>query len=131
MSMLYTLLQPDGPAPSPIFVDIRDVARALVAALNSPPTSAVGRKRVLISSEWVPPSEVVDLITKERPELVGRICEGIKKPNPLYAGIKSVVDGKRLKEVLGIEVTPWRKTILDAVDALVQIEKYWEARPET
>ena len=43
-------------------------------------------------------------------------------------GLKPVVDNKRLKEVLGLEVTPWQRTILDAVDTMLELEQEWERK---
>ncbi|THH31769.1 hypothetical protein EUX98_g2423 [Antrodiella citrinella] len=125
MVFLYYLLCPKNGAPTPYFVDIRDVARALVLALDSPPTSKVGQKRILISSEWVQPSDIIALVVKERPALKDRINEEFKTAP---GGITPIVDNKRLKEVLGMEVTPWQKTVLDGVDAILEMEKEWKKR---
>jgi len=125
MVLLYYLITPDRGSPSPYFVDVRDTARALVAALASPPTSEVGRKRISLSSEWVQPLDIIALITKERPALADRLNKSFKSAP---SGISMVTDNKRLKEVLGLEVTPWQKTILDGVDALIALEENWKSR---
>lgn len=125
MSLLYDIIRTEGTSGSPFFVDTRDVARALVFALKAPPTSQVGRKRILMSSEWVQPNDIVELISKERPALASRISTSFKaRP----AGVKQIIDNKRLKEVLGIEPIPWQQTILDGVDALIEAEKVGQAR---
>jgi len=124
-TMLWNLIHPNGPPPSPYFVDVRDVARALVASLKAPPTAQVGRKRIVFSSEWVQPPEIAAFVAKKRPELAHRICKAMKAEIP---GIKSVVDNRRFKDVLGLDITPWQMTILDGVDALVKIEEEWKAR---
>ena len=100
-------------------------AQALVAAIDSPPSSDVGRKRILISSDWVQPTEIFDLVAKERPELASRLSPRVKD---FPFEVKRVIDNKRLKEVLGLEVTPWRKTILDSVDAVIKMEDEWKKR---
>ncbi|TCD63750.1 hypothetical protein EIP91_005001 [Steccherinum ochraceum] len=118
MPMLYTLLHPhpaDDASPSPCLVDVRDVARALVAALSAPPTPL--------------PAEIAQFLVAHRPELAGRLNEKFKSTH--IPGLKEVVDGRRLKEVLGLEVVPWRKTILDGVDALVELERVWKERGVT
>ena len=129
MNLFYYLLIREAPKTgrgfSPFFVDIRDVAHALVLALDSPPTSEVGQKRIMISSEWVEPADIISLVTRERPDLASRLSEKFKAFPP---GIKPVVDNKRLKEVLGLEVTPWQKTILDGVDAVINLEEEWKKR---
>lgn len=125
VGFFYQFIQPKADVPPMYFVDIRDAARALVAALKAPPASQVGRKRILIASECIQPADVADLITKERPALAGRVSEAVKAANP---GLKPVVDNKRLKEVLGVEPLPWQKTVLDTVDTLTNLEAEWKAR---
>lgn len=128
MLHLYNLILRDGHSPAsgiPFFVDVRDVARALIAGLNSPPTAQVGRKRILVSSDWVQAEDIIALITKERPTLSDRINEGFKK---FPGGVKPVIDNKRLKEVLGLEVTPWQNTILEGIDDLLKVETEWTRR---
>ncbi|TCD63892.1 hypothetical protein EIP91_004801 [Steccherinum ochraceum] len=126
MVFLYGLINAEDKAhvPNPFFVDVRDVARALVAgALDSPPTSQFGKKRILLSAEWVQPSEILALVRKERPALAGRLTDNFKD---LPAEFKPVVDNARLKEVLGFGVTPWQKTILDGLDDLLRVEEVWK-----
>lgn len=125
MGMFWGLLQPKGNPPPTIFTDVRDVARALVAGLHSPPTAQVGRKRIILASERFQPSELVELVVSQRPELAGRVNEALKAAPD---NLKPVADLSRSKEVLGIEVTPWKKTVLDSVDAIVHLENEWKAR---
>ncbi|KAH8100073.1 NAD-P-binding protein [Cristinia sonorae] len=130
MNLFWNLLDATGSAvPYPQLVDVRDVARSLVAALTAPPTSKVGRKRILVSGEWVNQSEILKLVEKERPELLGRISKAVKEDKSTV--VKSVVDQKRVREVLGIEVRPWQETVLDAIDALIDLEKEWKGRGVT
>lgn len=96
-----------------------------MAALKAPPASQVGRKRILFASKWVPLAEIADFVKKERPELAERINENIKNAP---TDVKPVTDNGRYKEVLGLEVLPWQKTVLDGLDQLLELEKYWKAR---
>ncbi|THH28836.1 hypothetical protein EUX98_g5354 [Antrodiella citrinella] len=121
----HNMIRPDAPPPPPDFVDIRDVARALVASLTAPPTSKVGRKRILLASEVVQVRDIASFIAKERPELASRVSSIALNTEP---NLKAVVDNLRLKEVLNLEPTPWTTTILDAVDALVKLENHWKSR---
>ncbi|TCD60318.1 hypothetical protein EIP91_010356 [Steccherinum ochraceum] len=109
--------------PHTYLIDVRDVARAMIiAALDSPPTSQVGRKRILLTGEWPNPADVVNLITKERPELASRINEEFKtRPNV----VKTIIDNTRAQQVLGLTPMPWQKTVLDALDELIRIEEEW------
>ena len=126
LSFFWQVLIPDGKIPSPfMFIDVRDVARALIeAALNSPPHAKVGRKRILVSSDLAQAKEVAELIRKERPFLTHRLNKGIDD----VPQMTRVIFNERFNEVLGFELTPWKKTILDAVDALVELENYWKAQ---
>lgn len=124
-NFLWGLLTPEGALPALAFVDVRDVAKAHVRALKAPSTSQVGRKRILMSVPAVQATDLTELIKKERPGLAQRLClEAIENAPHVI----TISDNKRLKDVLGMEVSPWQKTILDGVDALIELEGHWEAR---
>ncbi|KAG6839461.1 hypothetical protein C0991_002343, partial [Blastosporella zonata] len=58
--------------------DVRDIAHAHVLALNSPPTSAVGRKRILIASpHHFHPKATIELIAESR--LWRKYCERLTR----------------------------------------------------
>ena len=130
--MLYDLIVPETPplarAFVPFFVDVRDIARSLVAALDSPPTAKVGRKRILVSSEWPQAKEVLDLVREERPQLANRLSLKVQSKKESGTAVRHIVDPKRVKEVLGMETMPWQKTILDAVDTILELEQEWKAK---
>ncbi|KAJ3556331.1 hypothetical protein NM688_g2082 [Phlebia brevispora] len=71
------------------------------------------------------PREAAEYIARERPELKDRISEVWKNADPV---IENIIDASRAKEVLGLEFTDWRKTMLDAVDSVIAIEKEWKAQ---
>ncbi|TCD66396.1 hypothetical protein EIP91_001387 [Steccherinum ochraceum] len=125
MGLAWGLILPKGAPPPDFFVDVRDVARALVLALKAPPASQVGRKRILLSSDRPQPSEIIALITQHRPELLPRLNERFQAAPD---NVKPFIDIKRAKEVLGLEIIDWKKTILDSVDALLEMEEAWKAR---
>lgn len=121
---IYKILKPDGAFPDHGgCTDVVDAARAHVLALTAPPTSEVGRKRILLSSEWFQYSDVMTFIAEKRPELKGRLMDGSKAKAPPLTG--EVVDHSRCKSVLGLDERDWHETILDAVDAVLEIEKQW------
>ena len=132
--MLYDLIVPETPplarAFAPLFVDVRDVARSLVAALDSPPTAKVGRKRILVSSEWPQAKEILGLLREKRPQVADRLSEALKVQSEKESGtaVKQIIDPKRVKEILGIETMPWQKTILDAVDTILELEQEWKVK---
>ncbi|KAL4249503.1 NAD(P)-binding domain superfamily protein [Abortiporus biennis] len=123
-SMIYALIQPEGGIPMhPSWVNVRDVAQALVNALQSPPASQVGRKRIPLSGEWFSFKDAVAYIVEVRPELKNRISEKAKTAPPVP---ETQIDTTRAREVLGVEFTAWRKTVIDTIDSLVELEKDWE-----
>ncbi len=126
--IVYDFLRPDGPPPPHgSWIDVRDVARATVLALKAPPTSEVGRKRFLMSGEeWLNAKDVVDYIAEVRPELKDRLSrEAQAAPS---GSMKNLMDNSRVKEVLGLVLTPWKTTIIEAVDDLIAIDKDWKSR---
>lgn len=124
MKFFYQLIQPEADLFSLFMIDVRDVARSLVAALKAPPTAQVGRKRILLSGEYHHAYELADLVRKERPHLAHRINKKVDSA-PQF---KQVIFNERFKEVLNFELTPWEKSILDGVDALAALEDYWKAQ---
>ncbi|KAI0662480.1 NAD-P-binding protein [Cubamyces menziesii] len=133
-NLLYLLLDPAGTPPIPYLpgIDVRDVARATVHALTAPPTSEVGRKRLLFLPHFVGWPEVVEHIAQERPELRARLSRPARtdfqgppqKTNPL--------DNSRAVEILKLgELNDWKTTVLAGVDTLVELEKRFAQEGKT
>jgi nucleoside-diphosphate-sugar epimerase len=118
--VFYNILLPDSTIPTPSFgyVDVRDVARALVAGMKKK-----GKNRILLSGEWFQHKDAVDYIASVRPELKSRL------PTLESTGqTESVVDNARAIEILGIQPPrPWKESVLDTVDELIRVEKNWAA----
>lgn len=112
------------------YIDVRDVARAHVAALTAPLESVTGRKRMVIASPHAADFGVaVALIANERPELKDRLVDLAKLP--AYPFLTIPVNLKRVEDVLGVpkeSYASWKDTILDTVDSLIALEKEWKAR---
>ncbi|KIK65250.1 hypothetical protein GYMLUDRAFT_220537 [Collybiopsis luxurians FD-317 M1] len=105
--------------------DVRDIARAHIAALSAPPVP--GRnKRFIISNTTFKLKEVADLIRRERPELAHRLPrEDAVPPKQTDAPL----DTRFAAEVLGItEYIPWEETVLAGIDAGVAWEKTKDAK---
>lgn len=121
---VYKLLKKDGEFPEHGgCTDITDAARAHVLALTAPPTSEVGRKRILMSSEWFLYKDVMEYLAKERPELKDRLADASKtKPGPC---VGDVVDHSKCKSVLGLVERDWHESLLEAVDTVIALEKKW------
>ncbi|KAF7310188.1 Epimerase domain-containing protein [Mycena indigotica] len=126
--MVYNLLFPKGvfPPMATTYIDVRDVAAAHVAALSSPPTSKVGRKRVILSSPHgasVP--QLLQLLAEKRPALKGRLTGVLTKTELDVLPL----DWARVDAVLGLKKSDFRtleETFLQTVDELVQIEEGWK-----
>lgn len=123
VALLYLFLNGDS-APFgeayPTFCDVRDAALVHVLALGAPPTSV--RKRVLVSGGSFQWTEAVDYLRKTRPELSTRLNGGDSKALPVPAPL----DTRKARELLGLrEFTPWRITMVDALDDLVRMERSW------
>ncbi|KAF5365213.1 hypothetical protein D9758_005447 [Tetrapyrgos nigripes] len=133
---VYGLLEGDKGQlpPVPGYVDIRDVVRAHILALNSIPQSAVSDgklKRLAIVSpienDW---REALKYIAEERPHLKDRLISPKKVPVFEEHRLKGI-DFGRLEEVLGLkkdEFKTWKETVLDAVDSFEKIEEGWKSR---
>ncbi|KAJ7592594.1 hypothetical protein C8J56DRAFT_928987 [Mycena floridula] len=128
---IYALLRPDNtfyPGSSGV-IDVRDVARAHVAALTSKPSSIVGRKRyTLVAPEVNSYAEALRFISEERPELRSRLADSTLAPN--YTEIPKV-ERENLAEVVGVasdSYKTWKETVLDTIDSLVTLEKVWKEK---
>ncbi len=106
----------------PLTVDVRDVAKAHVLALTAPPTSQVGRKRLLVAGEGFLWKDAVDHLRAVRPELRERLPD----PSEAKKLEASTMDVSRTREVLGLDkYMDWRKTVEDSVDSFLSIERSW------
>lgn len=100
---IFNLLVPDGGLPPRHLhhVDMRDIVKAHISALNSPPTSVVGRKRIIFSSpyglDW---NAAVGYIREKRPELKDRL---IKQTLPVVNPDRIPIDLARIEQVLGMK----------------------------
>ena len=110
-AMLYDLLRQDGPLPKrPTYIDVRDVARSLVNALDAPPTSQVGRKRILMTGEWFSAYEAVGYLAEVRPELRERMSMEARRPaeKPVTR-----ISNERAREVLRLLMTGCERLFIE------------------
>ncbi|KAJ7574071.1 hypothetical protein C8J56DRAFT_803516, partial [Mycena floridula] len=128
---IYALLRPDNTYYPGSFgeVDVRDVARAHVAALHSKP---LNRKRyTLIAPTTTSYVEALRFIAAERPELRDRLASTEFAPD--FTGTKEV-ERENLKDVVGIapeSYISWKDMVLAAVDSLVALEQIWRDNGHT
>jgi len=116
----YNFINPNVTLPTESlgYVDVRDIATALVAA-----TRVKGQHRLPFSGEFFDHTEAFSYLASVRPELKDRLAKATSTGQT-----KPTLDATHALEVLGLPVlTPWKKSVLDAVDAVVELEKEWIA----
>ena len=105
-------------------VDVRDVAKAHIMALEKLPLPADDLKRFTINAGTFPWKKLAEHLLKTKPELRDRIIPLDTVP-PLPGPLGSL-DTTRAKEILGCtEYIPMEKTFEDAVDDILMLEKLW------
>ena len=116
----YNFVNPNVtlPTESVGYVDVRDIAAALVAA-----TRVKGQHRLPFSGEFFDHVEAFPYIASVRPELKDRLANATSTGQT-----KPAIDATPALKVLGLPgLTPWKQSVLDAVDAVVRLEKEWIA----
>ncbi|KAF5357375.1 hypothetical protein D9758_005866 [Tetrapyrgos nigripes] len=126
---MYSFLFPDANYPPHIlWTDVRDLAKAHVNALNAPPTSSIGRKRILFANPHeVDNKDVLEILAAKRPQLKDRLNKGEPPVAPLK---KLPLDWKRVEEVAGLKPADLRtveQTLLELVDDYLVSEDKWKA----
>ncbi|KAJ3781907.1 hypothetical protein GGU10DRAFT_365238 [Lentinula aff. detonsa] len=126
---IYKLLNPNGAYPDyPLYIDVRDVAKAHIGALTSPPPSTAGRKRIHISSPHDTVfADIIKVLNEKRPELKDRLT---KTTPPEFPFKKLAYDSKRVEEICGLkpeDFVPVNDTFVESVDTLVALENQWKA----
>ncbi|KAK3346428.1 hypothetical protein B0T25DRAFT_506859 [Lasiosphaeria hispida] len=104
------------------FVDIRDVGRALVFAVEHP--EKANNERFILASYYSPQQAVADILRKAFPERAHIIHEGTPGQGyqPDYAFLKHRgFDGTKIVRFSGQEYTPWEQTVVDAAEAFKAI----------
>ncbi|KAG5634054.1 hypothetical protein DXG03_006357, partial [Asterophora parasitica] len=126
---IYTLLKGSlPPVLPPGFVDVRDVARAHVLALNVPKAEVnLEDKRFIVSGGILVWKDAVEYLHKKRPELKARL-PAVDGAFPPFPGTPSTIDVTRAKVVLGIQkYYSWQETLENTVNSLLDAEKIWDA----
>lgn len=97
-----------------IWVDVRDLALAHVKAMEIPDA---GGKRFFITSGYFCNKQIADIVRDNFPEYEGKVpakeVEGGEFPKEVFK-----YDNRRAVEVLGMEWTPFEKSIVDLVKSL-------------
>jgi nucleoside-diphosphate-sugar epimerase len=106
------------------YVDVRDVARALVAGLKP---KVPGNHRLLLASHpWFDNTEILAHIAAIRPDLKDRL---IKCESSDLKGFIADEEIVRTVEVLGLgELIPWKKTVEDSLESMLEMERVWKEK---
>lgn len=102
------------------FIDVRDVAKAHIAAIQRPELSG---KRLLMISSRFNAQDIYDVMNEDFPELQGNVPKGNPGTGALHHWAGAVADNSRTKELLGFLFNPLRKTIDDTVAQVLRCEK--------
>jgi nucleoside-diphosphate-sugar epimerase len=120
--MIYGLLAGGvPPQPPPMVVDVRDVAKAHVAALDVPRATALQDKRFVVNATNYTWKEAAAHLNAVRPSLKTAALGDF----PALPGPASTLDNGRSVEVLGLEYIGPGKMVEDAVDSLLEAQKSW------
>lgn len=108
---------PNDPLPltSGFFIDVRDVAKAHIAAFEK--KEAEG-KRLLVSEGRFVPQQIVDYINKDFPQLKGKITAGNPGQYPDFNAL-SKIDNSKTREILGFDFINLETTVKDSVQQIL------------
>ncbi|KAI4870340.1 NAD(P)-binding protein [Hypoxylon rubiginosum] len=117
--LLGTSKEEIPPTMNPIFVDVRDVALAHIAAIEKPEAA---NKRFFITGGYCSNRQIVDIIRKHFPEYHAQLphvsAEGGDLPDPVYK-----IDNQPSKEILGIQYRTLEECITDTVRSFGSVGK--------
>jgi len=119
-TFIYDLLFAGNKTDTPPvgFVDVRDVAIALVKGQKTP-----GKHRILFGGEWFTLEEAIDYIASIHPELKDRLATA----SPT-AQKNSLLDISKAALVLGLTPRSWKESVRDGVEDLLKLEESWIAQ---
>ena len=99
-------------------VDVRDVARAHILAIQTP--AAGGQRISLSSSDVLSPQTVVNIINKNFPQLGDRVARGNKDQIYPTGSKPPLFDGEKAKKIFG-ETWEYKNLETTVTDFLTQI----------
>ncbi|KAF8650302.1 hypothetical protein AX16_005310 [Volvariella volvacea WC 439] len=121
---VYALLRGYRPMDSdPLTVDIRDVAKAHVSAMELPPNPQPEAKRFVLYSGNFNWADAAKYLMEHRPDIKDRL-----PPLDIVVGVPKVatIDASKAMKALKIDKwIPWQTSLNDSVDSLLEVEKSW------
>lgn len=109
----YNFINPDVTFPTEPLgcVDVRDMAA----------TRVKGQHRLPFSGEFFDHTGAPPCLASVRPELKDRLAKATSTGQT-----KPTIDATPAIKALGLPaLRPWKQSVLDAVDAIIQLEKEW------
>ena len=107
------------------YVDVRDVAKAHILALEAPPLAEKIHKRLLVSAGMFHWKDATLLLREKRPELIDRLpTDEVIEKGKLMAF--APMDNSLTERAIGLKLEDyikWEQVVLDTIDMLVQYEK--------
>lgn len=128
--LIYQLISGEGGRPLPpqfvpYAIDVRDAARAHIAALELPKGAVQKPKRFIVSGGTVLLPNTIEHISKTRPELKDRL-PSIENPASL-PGPLSTIDTSLAKKYLHMtDHISLQDTVIATLDSLLRVEKTWK-----
>jgi len=107
---LYQGIQRSGPVGSPMHIDVRDLARAHVLAIDNPKAA---NQRFLTIAQLASEKELRDIMDKNFPEIRGNLKDEATETLPPFG-----LDNSKSINVLGVKYRPLEETIVDTVKSL-------------
>lgn len=103
------------------FVDVRDVSSAHITAFEK--EAAYGQRLILNSTRFTA-QEIVDILNKRFPELVGKIPVGEPGTGPSLRANNATIDNTKTKKILGVsEFIGLEKSVVDSVSQILRTRK--------
>lgn len=107
------------PGVYPGYVDVRDVARAVVYAVEHP--EETDGERFILARWYSPPRKLADLLGKMYSgdkELIEAGTEGESYDADFEFPSRIVFDGSKIVRATGKEYIPWEQTVVDTIEGL-------------
>lgn len=121
--------QLDDPVSNDIkgaFVDVRDVAKAQVAAIAD---DKLAGHRLILSAGRFSLQSLADIINKKYPQLKGKIARGVPGSDKEAIDSLATLDNHVTKELLGFEFIGLTESVMDTVNQILKVDasQNWDA----
>lgn len=101
-------------------VDVRDVAKAHVSAIENPATD--GERLITASGDPYNQQTILDIINKDFSNLKGKVNVGNPGSDKKLFDEYYTLDNSKTKKILNFEFVPQEKTIVDTVSQILKVQ---------